>query len=250
VSIWAYVFTKLDRDEVTEDADLQGRGRGPLVHSSAEGEAGLERGVVLTATPRCEGLTFDPPTQSVVWRGRWRRFDFHAGVTEKPTSPVQVRGTISFSIEGLLVADIPFEAIIGKAPLTDPEIQHIHGRLYDAIFPSYSHEDKQIVERLERAYRALGLSYLRDVTTLRSGKKWRPELRRLIEEADAFQLFWSHSAARSENVTEEWRTAVQLIEDKKKAGTFIRPVYWEQPMPPAPAPLKEINFAFEPDLRK
>ena len=106
-----------------------------------------------------------------------------------------------------------------------------NGRLYDAIFPSYSHEDKQIVERLERAYRALGLSYLRDVTTLRSGKKWRPELQRLIERADAFQLFWSHSAARSENVTQEWRTAVQLIEDKKKAETFIRPVYWEQPMP-------------------
>jgi len=85
---------------------------------------------------------------------------------------------------------------------------------------------------------------------LRSGQKWKPELQRLIEKADAFQLFWSTSAAESDYVTEEWRAAVRLIEGKKKGETFIRPVYWEEPMPAPPAPLQDIHFAFEPDLRK
>jgi len=86
------------------------------------------------------------------------------------------------------------------------------------------------------------------VTALRSGAKWRPEIERLIAGADAFQLFWSRAAAASENVTKEWQTALRLISDRKKGETFIRPVFWEEPMPPAPEQLEEIHFAFEPDL--
>jgi hypothetical protein len=149
----------------------------------------------------------------------------------------------------LLIAEVPFELTVGESPAAQT-IQSPAADPYQAVFPSYSHRDKQIVERVERAYRALGMSYLRDVTTLRSGQKWQPELGRLIEQADLFQLFWSNAAAASEYVTEEWQTALRLIGEKKKPETFIRPVYWEEPMPAPPAPLGDTHFAYEPNLEE
>jgi hypothetical protein len=245
---WAYAFKSSESAEVFEDADLQAGDHGPLTFSSAATKEGIESGVVLVARPEGEGLRFDPPQQSALWRGRWRRFDFRVTVeTERPT---RLRGKVAFSVEGLIIAEVPFEFLIGELPAGQaPATRSSTAKPYDAVFPSYSHRDKQIVERVERAYRALGFAYLRDVTTLRSGQKWRPELGRLIEQADLFQLFWSNAAATSGYVTEEWQAALRLIEEKKKPENFIRPVYWEEPMPVPPSPLGDTHFAYEPNLK-
>ena len=244
---WAYAFKPSELVEVAEDADLLEVDHGPLTSASATAREGIESGAVLIAKPSGEGLRFDPPQQTAVWRGRWRRFDFRVAV--EAGHPVRLQGKVSFTVEGLLIAEVPFELTIGESPAAQTT-QSPTADLYQAVFPSYSHRDKQIVERVERAYRALGMSYLRDVTTLRSGQKWKPELGRLIEQADLFQLFWSNAAAASEYVTEEWQTALRLISEKKKPETFIRPVYWEQPMAAPPAPLGDTHFAYEPDLEK
>ena len=225
--LWAYIYTRSELAEVAEDEDLLARDRGPLAWTPSSAGAKIARGVVLTVKPDGPGLRFDPPSQSAVWLGRWP-------------------GTVAFAVEGLRIGEVPFELLAGS--VTGAGLQPSLGRLYGKVFPSYSHLDKKIVERVERAYKILGLDYLRDVTTLRSGKKWKPELLRFIEEADAFQLFWSRAAAESRYVTEEWQAAVRLIAGNKKEETFIRPVYWKAPMPQPPKPLKEIHFAFEPDL--
>lgn len=52
----------------------------------------------------------------------------------------------------------------------------------------------------------------------------------LIEEADVFQLFWSTSSMRSTFVRQEWEHALQL-----RRNDFVRPVYWEDPLPADPA---------------
>lgn len=114
-------------------------------------------------------------------------------------------------------------------------------RLYQAIFASYCHADTAIVEAMEKACKALGMDYLRDVMSLRSGQSWSDELLRMIERADIFQLFWSTPASQSAYVEQEWRHALGLAGRKDPA--FIRPIYWENPLPPVPEPLRSLHFA-------
>ena len=80
---------------------------------------------------------------------------------------------------------------------------------------------------------------LRDVHVLRSGEIWDPALLKKIEEADMFQLCWSHNAKKSRYVEQEWRHALQ----QDRLG-FIRPTYWEKPMPDPPPELSDIHFAY------
>ncbi len=101
------------------------------------------------------------------------------------------------------------------------------------------------MQRVERAYRALGMAFLRDVTMLKSGQDWNEELLHMIERSDIFQLFWSANAAKSEYVAREWRHALRLGKD---VSSFIRPVYWRQPMPAPPPELARFHFAYDSGL--
>ncbi len=66
---------------------------------------------------------------------------------------------------------------------------------------------------------------------------------KLIEEADVFQLFWSSNSMRSPYCREEWEHALAL-----GRPLFVRPVYWEDPMPQdptmglPPVALRELHF--------
>jgi hypothetical protein len=96
-----------------------------------------------------------------------------------------------------------------------------------------------IADQLEKAYKALGIEYLRDVRMLRSGEKWAPALLQRIDESEIFQLLWSKAADQSEYVRQEWQHALAL-----HRRFFIRPVYWDKPMTPPPQELAEIHFAY------
>jgi hypothetical protein len=87
----------------------------------------------------------------------------------------------------------------------------------------------------------LGMQSLRDVHVLRSGEEWHPALLRHIEQADIFQLYWSNNAKHSTYVEHEWRHALT-----QTRPSFIRPLYWEQPMPDPPPELAAIHFAYFP----
>jgi hypothetical protein len=103
-------------------------------------------------------------------------------------------------------------------------------RPYRKVFPSYSHKDIEIVAQIEEYAQISGDKYLRDVNELRSGQNWKQWMRETIEEADIFQLFWSTNSMRSQNVTLEWQHALRLGRQN-----FIRPTYWENPLPQSPA---------------
>jgi hypothetical protein len=74
---------------------------------------------------------------------------------------------------------------------------------------------------------------------MRSGEKWAPALLQLIDESEIFQLLWSKAAKQSAYVRQEWQYALGL-----HRGFFIRPVYWDIPMPPPPRELADIHFAY------
>jgi hypothetical protein len=75
----------------------------------------------------------------------------------------------------------------------------------------------------------MGDEYLRDVTHLRAGEAWNDRLLDFIRTADVFQLFWSRNSMRSPWVRQEWEYALSLGRPH-----FVRPTYWEMPLPQAP----------------
>ena len=170
-------------------------------------------------TPSCARVVFSADVQSVLFEARSR--------LEKYLS-----GNIFFYLGPILICQIPVRCGEGRS----------EGRYrrtpYRKIFVSYSHKDTFVVEQIEKAIASLGDKTLRDVNDLRSGEKWNPRLLELINQADIFQLFWSNNSKQSKHVEQEWRYAVDLEREH-----FIRPVYWEEPMPPAPNELAHIHFA-------
>ena len=207
----------------------------------------IARGTEIRIIPELPGCRFNPPEASVLWLEDWHRIEFRMQASEElPGFKLNAasEGRISFYVGLILVADINLSVYLsldvdlvneerpGTASTANP---------YQAVFVSYSHLDTHIVEGLEKAYVALGMNYLRDAKILRSGEGWNPALLSKIEEADIFQLCWSEHAKKSQFVKQEWRHALNL-----QRPEFIRPVYWESPMPDPPVELADIHFAHYP----
>jgi len=196
-------------------------------------QAEIACGLDIDVVPDVAGLSFMPPRVRVPWAGDWQycRFDF---LGDKPCAAT---GRVMFFVgpvlvgETLLIVDVTDAHEIG---VMTESVAFPH----EAVFISYAREDSAIAEALEQAQRALGLMPLRDVNILKSGEEWRPAVRQLIDGARLFQLCWSSAAKQSPHVAEEWKYALSL-----RRSHFIRPVYWERPMPECPAELQHINFA-------
>ncbi len=205
----------------------------------------IKQGTEIVIVPEVPGCRFNPPRTSLLWLEDWHRAEFR--LQAEPDLPgfeldVPITGRVAFYVGPILIGEVQITAYISRdARRTDPERLHAHetAKPYQSVFVSYSHKDTAIVDGLEKAYRVLGMQYLRDVRILRSGEKWNPALLGKIEEADIFQLCWSYAAKASSYVEQEWRHALGL-----RRSYFIRPVYWEQPMPAPPSELGDIHFAY------
>ena len=242
----AYVYKPSSATDVAIDAAAELGGLLPnyrRVERPASGQ--IAEGALIVATPSIPGFQFNPPSAQVAFYDDFERFDFKLRAVDAPLDQAG-NGGITFTVAGVIIADVPLSVYVGTAsPDSSGVPTHVSRPVYQSIFCSYSRQDSQIVEHIERAYKALGLTFLRDVETLRSGEDWEQRLPQLIAQADIFQLFWSQAAADSQAVRKEWTYALTL---KRQDSAFIRPVYWQQPMPPPPPELAPINFAYEPDL--
>jgi hypothetical protein len=244
----AYIFKDFARGMVVRDADEHLGDRADIRATERPAQQTVAEGAMIVATPEAAGLEFNPPFAPVRFRRDWHAFDFEFQAVDAPLD-TSANGRITFTVEGVIVADVPLSIYVTETLVSAaPEPVRATAAPYEAIFCSYSHADTTIVERVEAAYKALGIDYLRDVTTLRAGSHWGPELIGLIERADIFQLFWSTHAAESQYVTQEWAHALKLIAQQAKDEHFIRPVRWEEPMPDPPDALSHIHFAYRPEL--
>jgi hypothetical protein len=241
----AYAFSGASSNEVREDiARTLGGELGQARHTERPAAAPIPLGAIITATPRAEQCTFNPHSVSVALLEPWHRFDFR--FTANPGIADQAaNGSVTFTAAGIIVADVPLSVYVGaRSEETTLDLEPVSP--YSRIFPSYSHRDRRVVERVEAASRVFGLEFLRDATTLRSGERWDERLLELIDAADVFQLFWSSRAAGSPYVAREWRHAMKTHGDRDR---FVRPVYWTRTMPPAPKELAHIHFEYCPQLR-
>ncbi len=251
----AYFYRLSAAPQVLDDAREQlGKALDDYRRGSDTARADIQEGALVTATPELPGFQFNPPSVSQLFLEDWHRFDFKARATGVPLEQA-ANGRITFTVEGVIVADIPMSVFVsaaatppdtsGSSPSLPASVASASTKPYQAVFCSYSHRDTQIVERVEKAYKALGLDFLRDSVMLKSGQNWNAELLNMIDRADIFQLFWSSNSSQSKYVRQEWEHALQRAAGRE---AFIRPVYWEDPMPNPPAELGHIHFAFQPEL--
>jgi hypothetical protein len=240
-----YIYRQTAANVVRNDAQQQlGSKAGDFRETGDTSARPIEEEALVTATPMLDGFQVNPPSLTLGFYEDWQRFDFKIRPT---TAPLQqaVNGRLSFSVEGVIVADVPLSVYVGETAVANAPTQGTTAKAYDAIFCSYSRQDIHIIERVERAYKILGLDYLRDMISIRSGEDWNDALKRMIDRADIFQLFWSNTAATSKHVQMEWEYALSL---PNKPQNFVRPVFWQKPMPPVPQPLQHIHFAYDETL--
>jgi TIR domain/Caspase domain len=214
--------------------------------STAETLVPLLHGTVVHVKPQVNGLAFNPLVQEVEW---WE--DLHEVLFRfraLNTAAVPLLGSVDIYAGPLLIAQVPIAVSVGGIGQPEQsEFVEEGAGIFSRIFASYSHQDSDIVSACAEAYRALGIEMLIDRDSLRSGQDWRIALQQLIEDADAFQLFWSTASSVSPHVAQEWHHALQLRD--RKGGHFIRPLCWKNPWPTAPDELSNLHFALL-DLRE
>jgi hypothetical protein len=195
----------------------------------------------LTFVPEVAGVEFNPERRSFLWHESVHREEFRLRASEDLVGST-ARGRLTVFLGSLILAEVPLVIRVDRAAAEMP-LEPQRGRPYRRLFASYSRKDAAIVAEYARYARAVGDEYLIDLTSVRSGEPWNDRILKLIDAADVFQLFWSWNAMGSQYVRQEWEHALRL-----RRNSFIRPVYWEDPLPTSPAEqlppeaLTRLNF--------
>jgi predicted RNA-binding protein with RPS1 domain len=241
----AYCHMPEARLDIDEDSRFHlGQDHAGFEMSSTQHPSIIAREAEIVVVPFLHGCRFNPQQASVGWLERWHRIEFRfQALPELPgfALDVSLSGRLDFFVGPVLVGEIGFQVEISETsdPVAQGAAVKASAKPFQAVFVSYSHADSLIVDRLEQACEVLGMEYLRDVHILRSGEEWQTRLLAMIERADIFQLCWSQTAKHSTNVEKEWRHAL-----KQRRRSFIRPIYWEIPMPDPPVELADLHFGY------
>ena len=235
-TVRAYLYCESEEPLVAADAEaLRRETAGERALGSSPGTAIL-RGTRITVTIDLPGAEWKPASHQFTWAGSWTKTDFEVRTTDAVGA---ADGVVSWFAGLVCIGQVHFTVENRTRKPYDTArraLALVPG--YESVFVSYSTKDAVIIDWLESSYTALGMIYLRDVKQLRSGEIWDERLLELIKGADLFQLCWSQNAKASPYVGEELRFAVGL-----KKPHFIRPCYWEDPMPEPPKELRLLHFA-------
>jgi actin-like ATPase involved in cell morphogenesis len=199
--------------------------------TSVDARHSVPRHGEITLHPHVPGIDFNPERRGFRWLEDVHREEFRLRASAELDGTV-ARGRLSAYLGAILLAEVELAIKVDSAyqPAgTGEKAEAETSRAYRKIFASYSHKDLEIVRQYEWFVETLGDTYLRDVRNLRAGEAWDEALLRLIDQADVFQLFWSTNSMGSPFVRREWEYAVSL-----NRPSFIRPTYWEIPLPEAP----------------
>jgi hypothetical protein len=232
-----------------EEVERQARAvLGPQIQEfdsvTTENRREIPRGKTLRFVPRVDGLEFKPPERPFLWVEKIHQEVFRFRAPKRLDGKV-VHGRMEVYIGVILIGEVGLTIGVDSSVRviqTDPKTAET-GRPYRKIFASYSHKDLSVVMHFRVFADAVGDEFMRDWTHLRVGQIWSEELQSMIFDADVFQLFWSTNSMESEFVRQEWEYALKL-----GRPSFIRPVYWEEPMPERPdidlppEPLRALHF--------
>jgi molecular chaperone DnaK len=230
-------------EEVRRQAkQVLGENIGDFVDKTKDSRVAIPRESEMRIVPYAEGIRFRQPERRFIWvegiSVHREEFDLKA---DEGMEGKALDGRLTVYFGSLILAEIDLRFKVEGARVAEPEVTPLEPsqpvRPYQRIFASYSRRDTPIVEQAGYFAKSLGNEFLRDLVHLRSGEDWSPRLREMIEEADVFQLFWSANSAKSPFVEMEWRHALGL-----GRSNFIRPTFWESPIPDPPKPLTRFHF--------
>ena len=104
------------------------------------------------------------------------------------------------------------------------------------IFVSYSHRDAELVSPVVKLLRLNTPLVFHDTDSIPTGKKWREQVSHALDQAHLVVLFWCAHSSRSDEVENEYRSALQLHKD-------ILPVLLDDtPLPAALGEFQWIDF--------
>jgi hypothetical protein len=196
---------------------------------STDSTGAVLRGSDLLFEPWLDGGEVNPPRASVRWEEPVHRVEFRIRAPAAADGQI-LSGGLRVFMGVVLIGEVGFRVSVRSSVGEHAPLGALPVRRYRQIFASYSHRDVEVVRAVAHIGSLIGDSYLIDTQVLRSGEQWEPRLAEVIEQADVFQLFWSHNAMQSTFVQSEWEHALALGRDG-----FVHPVYWEEPLPADPA---------------
>jgi len=187
-----------------------------------------------------ENIKINPSEIEIQWYEPLNKLVFRISPNDQKTENRSLHLNVDVLADDLLVSSMQVPLTVDEKARSKSSMANTTAQLYEEVFASYSRDDIDVVKHLKKRYKALGIYMFIDVDDLRSGSLWRRALFERIDKCDLFQLFWSKSSSDSEYVKIEWQHAIRAIE--YKGGRFIRPVYWEEPMPSPPKSISHLNF--------
>ena len=230
--------------------------------TTAKQSTKIKQGTLITILPECDEIEFSPPSLTKKWDDEWVRYDFDFKASDDLLGETLfIR--VSVQIASIEIAHIKCATEIVETtktpantskkpenPLAAAKLGSQIGKqtanMYDKIFISYSRKDTEVAAAYRLAQMAAGHDVFMDTESIHTGEDWKVALAKAIDEADMFQLFWSQHSADSDNVRHEWDYALQYKCADDACVGFIRPVYWQKPMPNPPGELGHLNFRFVP----
>jgi hypothetical protein len=211
---------------------------------AADGRTRLPKGAQIRIEPVLPHIYVNPARIEVLWNNRIEEFLFTMTAQSNAVNTYAI-GSVNIWYGPAQIGCLPISVQISET--ATPVSVNIEARgLFNSVFPSYSRKDKSLVDHARGYYEALGIAVLQDTEALRSraGVNWERALDGLILEADAFQLYWSHSAARSDQVEREWRFALTV--GSLKQDRWIRPLRWMDDVPNLPTELAHLQMGWLP----
>jgi hypothetical protein len=104
------------------------------------------------------------------------------------------------------------------------------------VFVSYSHADASLVAPVVKLLRVNKSLVFQDIDGIQPGKRWRSEIAKGLTESDLVVVFWCDHSNRSEEVSTEWKAAI----DQKKD---VLPLLLDAtPLPPELGEFQWIDF--------
>lgn len=261
-----YVYYKSALKKVIADFERRKQQlSGEFTGTSAESQAHIPLDSLLTIIPDIPSVVCEPSSFQFRMTDDYHCQPFR--VMHKTTPLLEkmgrgrIKGSVRIYLETLVIGEIPVESewempgyvapvqptMVSTfaaqpqmmAATTGESFKRQTAQAFRKIFASFSESDKPIIERLEKAYKALGDDYWHQYQRLRAGQDRTKAIEEAIQDSDVFQLCWSNNAKTAENVEREWRLAIALAKEN-----FIRPIYWEKPMPEPPEELRHLYFDY------
>lgn len=81
------------------------------------------------------------------------------------------------------------------------------------VFVSYSHADASLVAPVVKLLRVNKSLVFQDLDSIQPGKRWQSEIAKALAESHLVVVFWCDHASRSNEVSKEWKAAIEQEKD-------------------------------------